>query len=112
MYGCIYLRSRMCACRYVVFRVPRIKAVKEEAKRSIHAVVHGKKYNPGSYPDYVDTAHPIMISLTADLWKGGKAAGKQVAAMIAAALAPHRKPDSPNKPPDQGMELIRYSNCA
>ena len=73
-------------------------------------MVNAKMPNPeGGYPDFVDTAYPLMMNLPPGLWKGGPEAEKKVAGMIATALAPYRKPDSPSKAPEQCFELVRYT---
>lgn len=102
------------ACSYVAFRVPRVQPTpKEDANRPLRVMVYAKMMNPaGGYPEFVDTAYPLLMNLPQDLWKGGPEAEMKLAAMVATALAPYRKLDLPINASEQCFELVRYSQGA
>ena len=103
------------ACRYVAFRVPCIKPAKEDAEGWIsptRLVVYSRRRNTESeHPERVATAHTLLLEVSGDLWKGGRAAEKQVAAKIATALAPHRKANASHLEPHDCFTLRRCCEC-
>lgn len=114
-YGRRYSQRNHTACRYVAFRVPCIKPAKEDSKGWIsptRLVVYNRMLNPeGGYPEWVPTAYTILLEVSGDLWKGGRAAEKQVAAMVASALAPHRKANASHLEPHDCFSLVRCCQC-
>ena len=60
----------------------------------------------------VHIAHTLMVSLPGDLWRGGADAERQLAGMVAAALAPHRKPGAPDTALDTCFTLHRCRSGA
>lgn len=75
-------------------------------------VVYNRRCNPeGGHPDWVDTAHTLLLDVSGDLWKGGTDAEKQIATMIANALAPYRKANAHPWPLHECFSLKRCTQC-